>query len=220
MKKYIFLFLYLIFSLNSCSSIENFIAQSNINAYKSVEDKYLVDKFYILSPDGLNKDIPQHLKKEGWNYVRLYDSGMLCLRKRDTYKPAKELLNMYLRDYTSTSLTDRLAKSYINAVKSRGNYIKVYKYGLTEYMAKILPNPFDLGYKFEIPLVNMDNVLIEYDKDGNVKSALVRYHIIETSAGYLMQQYACLYFGKKYTQDIENRFSNSVLKEFFLKTIK
>ncbi len=209
-----------ILMLNSCSSIQEFIAQSNIKRYNAVEDKYLVDKFYILSADGLKGEVPKSLKKEGWKYVRLYYDDMLCLRKRDTYQPATELLSDYLKYYVSTSLTDGVAKRYIKAVKDRGNYIKVYKYGMTSYIAKILPNPFDLGYKYEIPLVNMDNVLIEYDKNGNVVSALVRYHTIDTSAGYLMEQHACLYFGRRNTQDIENRLSNSVFKEFYLKTIK
>ena len=209
-----------ILMFNSCSSVQKFIAESKINRYNAVEDKYLVDKFYILSPDGSDEDIPKALKKEGWKYVRLYYDDMLCLRKRDTYKPAKELLNDYLKYYVSTSLTDGVAKRYIKAVRSRGNYIKVYKFGMTSYMAKILPNPFDPGYKYEIPLVNMDNVLIEYDKNGNVVSALVRYHTIDTSAGYLMEQHACLYFGIRNAQDIENRLSNSVFKEFYLKTIK
>ena len=208
----------LIFS--SCSSIQEFIARSNINRYNAVEDKYLVDKFYILSPDGSKEDIPKYLKKEGWKYVRLYKDGMLCLRKRDTYEPATELFNEYLKYYVSTSLTDRVAKTYIRAVKGRGNRIKVYKFGMTSYMARILPNPFDPGYKFERPILDMDNVLIEYDKNGNVVSALVRYHTVDLSAGYLMEQYACLYFGSRNIQDIENRLSNSVFKEFYLKTIK
>lgn len=104
---------------------------------------------------------------------RLYetDSYIYLSKSRDFY-----------RNLAFDFLDDAVSKSYINAVKKRGNGYIVYNGNGNEKILKALVGgSLKKSTKFEIFMYDSDFALIEYDKDGNKISALVRQARIEPS---------------------------------------
>ena len=85
-------------------------------------------------------------------------------------------LNRHIGSYASKydASRDTIARLYIKTAKSRGNKVKLYKTSVNSAMARLAPQ----GSYASISLkrYDLDPALIEFDKNGRIKSALVRRH--------------------------------------------
>lgn len=211
--------LFSLFILFGCTQLDQFIAEHNLKTYQQVEDKYIVDAFYELSPDGRTEKLKPQLENAGFAYPNLTTSS-LCFERKEYDEPNMGAIFYDIKGYNYDSIDDVVAVTYINAVKQRGNIIKIYKPPMGRFLARIFPLPFNPNAPRTATWYDLDNVLIEYNLAGEPISCLVRYHHAITSIGVREYQHVCIYFGKYYMRNLENKIPNSVFYEYFLREIK
>lgn len=77
-------------------------------------------------------------------------------------------INRYQSRYRSER--DEIARLYTRTAKSRGNIVKLYHSSINERIVRIIMN------NSSSTAANLDSALIEFDKNGNIVSVLIRRH--------------------------------------------
>ncbi len=205
-------------SIVACAQLEQYMASQRLEAYQRVSDKILVDAFYDLSFDGRKESLKKEIVDAGFEYPRVH-KDRLFFRKMEYDDIDKKSIYHYIRRYDYDSVNDIVAKIYIENAKNRGNRIKLYKPHLGNYIARVLPLPFDPSAPRTLEWYDLDNVMIEYDGSGMPVSCLVRFHQAEISIAIQEYQYVTIYFGRHFMRKIENSILNSVFDDTFIREL-
>ena len=125
-----------------------------------------------------------------------------------------EAVSTYLSKYDSS--TDQIANTYITMAKERGNTVKLYKNSVNLAIAEIMPMPWEV--KNRISKANIDNTLVEYDKNNRSVSALIRVHTMSKSLGYIHDRFSMIVFDNL-ARTMETTIQNSVFDNGYITTL-
>ncbi|HZW26508.1 MAG TPA: hypothetical protein VFF26_13605 [Gallionella sp.] len=141
--------------------------QSKREIYSGIQDKQLIDSFYVLSDDGTRSMVAPNLLDADKNNAEKYEATLwpdqLTIRKqlgffREVADAKRELMNYP----TATTNMKQFAEKYTNLAKSRGNHVKVYKEGLAGQLFSTSSNDY----------FRNDKTFIEYSSYGDIVSIL------------------------------------------------
>lgn len=129
-----------------------------------------------------------------------------------------------VNEYSSSfdSSTDPVAQRYMKVAKSRGSIVKMYKTSVNAAIAKVVPNS---NYMNNSPYrrYDLDPAFIEYDKDGKIKSFLIRKHVFRSvrmfgGIRWMHYRYSQIVYGNR-TRVIEINIGNDVLENGYIRTL-
>ncbi|WP_456470808.1 hypothetical protein [Caminibacter sp.] len=214
MKKVGFLFITILMLLmNGCANLnmsDLFKPPTPEEIIKNSKDPYLTKGFldYFKNKKLNNVSIVYRS-----NYIKIQDyiSGQQGHVNMNITSAINEYLNRY-------SNNDYISKLYIKLANERGNTVKMYKTFVTQKIAKLLPI-YGTDYQGVYAKLNLDNCYIEYDKNGLMKSILIRTHFFPKNFGTMHYRDNWIIFGRL-INIVQNNLPNSVLEEGYITTFK
>jgi len=158
------------------------------------------------------------LGKEQTLEVFKTENNMIVFENEDSSKyysinqPTQQYIN------SSDSANDEIAKNFIKIAKSRGGTVKLYKTSVNNAISSLIPVSSSM-YAGKIYNFNLDPALIEFDKNGRVKSMLVRKHGFAEISGfgtfYKHHIYSYIVFGNM-AKKIEMGINNNILDNGYI----
>lgn len=178
-------------------------------------DPALFDNFYSLNEQGADQIAPD-LGEDGYipaffqNYAILFKKGGV------TGQNSREI-DEKLQDHVSSVGKDLISKKYIKFAKSRGNTVVLYKPEMALYLRKATNRKY--AWTTDDWTVT-ERCLVEFNKDGEIVSALGRFHYYDTSVvvGFAKDEYTEIVFGKAVLARFQDSLSETQLAELKLKT--
>ncbi len=179
-------------TFTGCSNSKQSFADSGTFIPSPKDVQNMLFKKKVSSGDLLSKsedkELTQAFLNKKINKVTALDHGksLIIIEKKRLYETDSYIyLNKsrdFYRNLAFDFLNDEVAQNYIQAVKKRGNGYIVYNGNGNEKILKALVGgSLKKNTKFEIFMYDSDFALVEYDKEGNKVSALVRQARIEPS---------------------------------------
>jgi len=130
-------------------------------------------------------------------------------------------LGRHIGSYSSKydASRDTIARLYIKTAKARGNKVKLYKTSVNNAIARLAPQ----GSYADISLkrYDLDPALLEFDKQGRIKSALVRRHYfpyLHNKSARAHDRDSIVLIGETIKQ-IEMRIGNNILANGYITTL-
>lgn len=131
-------------------------------------DKYLTETF--INSFQTSRDVKMNIKKSSIEIEKLLFSSDLNVQM-------KSAENFY-KGKSSGFLNDDVATLYKDAVKKRGNYVNVYKGQMNYKIFSSIIGKLNRGNAEKLYAYGLDFALIEFDKNDQIQSALVRAAIV------------------------------------------
>jgi len=128
---------------------------------------------------------------------------------------AGEAISNYRLSYDAS--TDKIAQTYSAIAKKRGHIVKIYKQNMNLKIAKIVPMTLEINS--EPSYMNLDNALVEYDKNNRIKSALIRVHTISNYVGWIQYRYSMIVYGNL-ARIIESKIGKDTFNNLYITTMK
>lgn len=214
-----------------------------LELYKAVSDKYMVDAFYVLSPDGKEEQLVPEL-----NGINHGDRSDMRLRVSSLARHAVVLqfveyhsgaglgdVSNYYGYYASSTgdamvgrfrapyfetTDDEVGKRYIATAHARGSVVKLYKPEMSAIIGRTLRQPWYVeGSRHSMVRLDLDRVMIEYDKQGRIASCLTRSHFGEAVVGSTSTQYITIFTGPEVSRTLEDRIRNSDFQNTLIREI-
>lgn len=192
-----------------------------IEMYKGVDDKELVDQFYVLSEDGKTEGIAKAIPNKSLEYKAVNLTAGSFTMSHDLFKSdSMKSIAYQMSQYTFSPTDDVLGQRYVALAESRGNVVKQYK----PAMGGLLNKLFVQNFKFHdannlAQWLAVDNALIEYSASGQIVSVMTRAHQAIFAYDAVSTQYVNFYFGKSSTQYIENKIANHFFDDNFQRVV-
>lgn len=217
-------------SLPGCSALSGMMekleasaAQNRLQAYRAVQDKVMLNAFYELSSDGRRYGTASTLQANGFNQEFLKPDAYV-LRKTIAYSvsPGEVMQQMASYDYDGAS--DTPAQIYVSTAKKRGNSIRLYKPAMAAHINRTLGVPFQhfpatAKTLASVEWYDLDNPLVEYDRNGRIVSVMVRAHQMFAGVGADVIMYTSIHFGPNVGRRLENGLRNSLFAEYYIRNI-
>lgn len=129
-----------------------------------------------------------------------------------------------VNEYSSSfdSSTDLIAQRYIKVAKSRGSMVKMYKTSVNTAISRVIPNSNKMNNS-PYRRYDLDPAFIEFDKDGKIKSILIRKHVFSSvrmfgGIRWLHHRDSQIIYGNK-IRTIEINIGNDVLENGYIRTL-
>ncbi len=173
---------------------------------------------------GQDKHLTTSFAPKYWDKSRIYQDGITLREEIITFS---DQIKQYQAEDRVGQLFDEneFVKIYKDAILKRGNSYKVYKNRLTEEIIKAAFNVQNLRKASQDRYHRYDWTpsIIEYDKNGNIVSALVQYHDIFVSLNHFSNNYApvsvetetYVFTGYK-AKSLKNKISNRWFEDYLL----
>jgi hypothetical protein len=178
--------------------------ESRMRAVEASKDQYMARKFYPL-PATLSA---YSVSNVGTNTIQIERPNHT--RNNGNMGGLKEF-------YVSLdSSKDDIARLYLDAIKERGNTAKLFRAPVNSMIANLISKP-----RSSFPYyTDWDPALIEYDSNGRVVSALVRFVHVTPAAGYLYLDQVCNILFDNFASTIEMNLGNNVLNDNYITTLQ
>ena len=200
-----------------CAAMIQADVESRLNTYNQT-DKNIIDSFYTISQDGRQYGLQPDLGSSGWNFVSL-DASQLTMSKKISSDLNLDTILASLKNYTYDGRNDIIAQKYIAAAKNRGNRIKLYKPAIAKTLAGYIKQPAAPNVENAQTWCDLDNVLIEYSSGHQIITFLMRTHLVVPSIMSEHFMYSIISMGQDISMNIENKVSNSVFKENYIRDL-
>ena len=172
------------------------------------------------SADGhITKAIMDNIKDK--KYTVDYNSNRIIIKQYISGElgsmsgSAREAISRYNSSYDSSN--DKIAQTYIEMAKNRGSTIKMYKQGMNLKIASIMPMNWDINN--EPSYGNLDNALVEYDKNNRIKSTLIRVHTVSKYIGWIQYRFSMIMYGNL-ANKLESKIGNNTFDNMYITTMK
>lgn len=193
------------------------LSGDRLKKHGSVLDKELVDVFYTLTPDGKTEGLVADVTKEGFTLEQLNKSSLSIQKEMFRESNMGYLVND-MKSYSYDSTSDILMQKYVAFAKARGNVVKLYKPKMGAIINSLFKLPFQ-HMERTAEWYDLDNALIEYDKNGSPVSFMARAHQARTTFGVDDYQYTTIYSGKENCRFLENNTKNSDFQEYVIRDL-
>ena len=178
--------------------------ESSMRAVDASKDQYMARKFYPL---------PATLS--GYSITNVNTNIIQIERPNHTRNNGNVggLKEFYI---SSDSSKDNIAKYYLDTIKERGNTAKLFRSPVNSMIANMISKP-----RSSFPYyTDWDPALIEYDSNGRVVSALVRFDHVTPAAGYLYLDQINNILFDNFAGTIEMSLGNNVLNDNYITTMQ
>jgi len=199
------------------SALDNMAANQRATAYASVEDKVLVDAFYVLTPEGAEQLTPT-VTASNFEPYKLTANQLVMRRKELSASNMGEMHSLMAR-LSNDAESDGASVTFINNARSRGNEVRVYRPAMTAALNRLFAQPIKpLPQSAE--WYDRDVSLVEYDPQGRPVALLLRAYQAQTSIGVNAYQYVQAITGAAPMRHFENNVSNRMLEDNQLRVLR
>lgn len=215
MKKFL-MGLALLLALQGCATLQEMEANNRAKNWPRM-DQTLAHTWFDVSPDGRQAKV----KFDGYQDAAFWATAISL---RDTVVNRANVATVvdYMANfYTPPGEDDVLARSYIEAAKSRGHHVRMYRPDVNAAINRITdggPAAISGVPRGGRAFIDLDNAMIEFDRQGRVVSALSRVSVTQILVGVTVQRYTTIHMGHGIAKAIENSLGNRQLENAYLRT--
>lgn len=185
--------------------------------YEAIQDKALVDAFYVMLEDGKKEALVPALAQLGYRFNSMTVDMLAFSRRMDTDKPLETPASL-MRSYVPDADADPVAAVYAALCKGRGNTVKVYKPQLAGKLNGLFNQPVVPAPRTAEWFAS-DLAFIEWFPQGRVVSLLLHAFQSSVSLGEMLYRHSLLLFGPVIARHVENRIRNSEFADFELRSM-
>lgn len=182
----------------------------------------MVDAFYFLSQDGKEEGPNKELAAADPT-LRISNLSISSITIKKALYSEGNMQSIYgaMNSYSFATDSDEIGKRYIAVAKARGNTVKLFKPALGLTINRMFNQNFYLQHdQNTAEWIDRDNVLIEYDSNGNIISFMTRSHQAIANVGANSFRYVNIYCGDGNTQILENKIGNAEFADNLIREIK